>query len=168
MLGVVDGLGHGPAAAAAARQAVQVLAENADSDPTAALRLCHERLRASRGVVLTLAWLDAPRACMTWLGVGNVQAVLVRGAGEAGPQQENLVGRAGVVGRQLPPLHPGTVAIAPGDLLVLATDGIHPGFARAIPRLDSAQRAADEILARHRTGVDDGLVLVARYRGGPA
>jgi hypothetical protein len=56
--------------------------------------------------------------------------------------------------------------VTPGDLLVLATDGIAPDFDRQIQFRASPQQIADGILKRHFKGVDDGLVLVARLAGG--
>ncbi len=165
LLGVVDGLGHGPPASAASREAIRFL-ETADVEhPLAVVRHCHERLRATRGVVLTLAWIDESRNCMTWLGVGNVHGVLLRAHGEVDPGRETLVGRGGVVGRVLPALHASLVPVAAGDLLVLATDGVHPRFAQQIRDREPLQAVADLILAEHGTGVDDALVLTARYRG---
>lgn len=164
LVGVVDGLGHGPAAAEAAREAIRILADATPDRPLAALTLCHERLRTTRGVVLTLAWMDSQRDSMTWLGVGNVQGLLL-GAGLR-KRQETLVGRVGVVGRLLPQLHASVLSIAPGDLLVLATDGIRPGFMYPFSGDGPAQRVADDILEQHWSGADDGLVLVVRYKGG--
>ena len=39
---------------------------------------CHDRLRATRGVVMSLASLDQERGILTWLGVGNVAGVVFR------------------------------------------------------------------------------------------
>ena len=168
LLGVVDGIGHGPAAAKASREAIRLLAASNGDPPLAALRRCHEGLRVTRGVVLTLAWLDVRVDCLTWLGVGNVQGVLQHGRPGAGRQREPMIGRNGVVGRNLPAMNAGHLPIAHGDLLILATDGIRPGFAEVAPRPDHPQQMADSILAEHRTGTDDALVMVVRYLGKPA
>ena len=165
LFGVVDGLGHGPAAADAAREAVRHLSACEVEDPIAVVRGCHERLRETRGVVLTLAWIDGTRDCMTWLGVGNVQGELLRGHADARPRRETLEGRGGIVGRLLPPLHAGVLPIAPGDLLVLATDGISPGPLEQVSPSDPVRRLADDLLARGWKGTDDALVLAVRYRG---
>ena len=47
--------------------------------------------------------------------------------------------------------------------MVLATDGIHSGFAQAITAGGSAQVIADRILAEHGKAADDALVVVVRY-----
>jgi negative regulator of sigma-B (phosphoserine phosphatase) len=165
---VVDGLGHGAAAADAASRAIALLADAFPENPIAALERCHEGLRSTRGVVLSLACIDGSRDRMTWLGVGNVEGVLVHCTVGGRPQRIPLLARAGVVGRQLPPLAAGQLPIAPGDLLAFATDGIQTQFARDLTCDATPRRAADGILAKYATGPDDALVLVARYLGGGA
>jgi serine/threonine protein phosphatase PrpC len=164
LFAVVDGLGHGPAAAEAARAAIRSLEAWAEQ-PVRAVAECHERLKSTRGVVLMLAWLEGPSDSLSWLGVGNAQGVLQSGDPAQRLRQQTLVGRVGVVGRQLPPLHATRVPVAPGDVLVLATDGIRPNFMPAVVRHDPPQRVAEAILEQHWTRGDDGLVLVVRYQG---
>ena len=73
--------------------------------------------------------------------------------------------RAWWVGHELPSLDVAEVAVEPGDLLILATDGIRPDFAPD-PRLrEPPEVLADRILAEYARDTDDGLVLVARYHG---
>src|SRR5262245_34806908 len=55
LVAAVDGLGHGPAAASAARAAVATLAAHAHESVVLLLKRCHEELRETRGAVLTLA-----------------------------------------------------------------------------------------------------------------
>jgi len=57
------------------------------------------------------------------------------------------------------------VPVAPGDLLIFATDGIREGFAEGLPTDATPQQLADQILARSGKGTDDALVVVARYAG---
>jgi hypothetical protein len=60
-----------------------------------------------------------------------------------------------------------TIPVETGDLLIFATDGIRSAFTRALPLTGSPLEMADYILAEHRRGTDDALVLVARYQGVP-
>ncbi len=55
--------------------------------------------------------------------------------------------------------------ITPGDLFVLATDGISIAFMTEESLTQAPQGIADRILSRHATRTDDALVLVARYIG---
>jgi hypothetical protein len=74
--------------------------------------------------------------------------------------------RSGIVGYQLPALRASAVPVAPGDLLVFATDGISAGFTDGLAWRDSAKQVAKGILERHYKGTDDALVLAVRYLGG--
>src|SRR5216117_2175988 len=164
---VVDGLGHGPEAASAARAAVAVLERHADESPLPLLRRCHRALIGTRGVVLGLAFFDGAGGggSMTWLGVGNVEGVLLHGAPGARPARTTLVTSGGIVGSELPRLRAQVCAVAPGDTVILATDGITQHFADGLPRDAAPQHLADHILSRYGKGTDDALVLVARYVG---
>src|SRR4051812_25511416 len=78
LIAVVDGVGHGEAAATAAQIAVDAIRGNAYEPLPTLLARCHEALNGTRGAVLTLASVDTAAETVTWLGVGNVEARLLR------------------------------------------------------------------------------------------
>jgi phosphoserine phosphatase RsbX len=164
LLVAIDGLGHGPEAAAAAHEAERVLVAKPEERVEALLARCHEALRGTRGVAMTLASFDARASEVTCIGVGNVEGVLLRAGGGA---REAFALRGGVVGYQLPALRPSVLSVARGDIFILATDGVRWGFASGIDPTDTPQILAEAILARHAKGTDDALVVVARYLGLP-
>ncbi|PYR86799.1 MAG: stage II sporulation protein E (SpoIIE) [Acidobacteria bacterium] len=164
LLAAVDGLGHGPEAAAAATTAVAILQNHADEPLPALVTRCHDAMKEARGVVMTVARLGGDGQ-LTWLGIGNVEVLLFRADRRAVPAIERLLLDRGLVGFQLPSLRARTMYIAPGDLLVFATDGVSAGFVDGLIRSDPPQRLADRILDRHFRGIDDALVLVVRYHG---
>ena len=51
---------------------------------------------------MTLAWFDLDRMELAWVGVGNVEARLVRGAAAYGARHESALVLGGVVGYNLP------------------------------------------------------------------
>ncbi len=165
LVAAIDGIGHGEAAANAARAAAALLRSSADEPIISLVERCHEKLRATRGVVLSLAFIEPGQGMMTWLGVGNVQGVLMRADAKNGNAQESLLLRAGVVGSQLPALQGTVLPIAQGDTLFLATDGVRSDFSMALSARENPQRAADRILEHYGSGNDDALVLVARLTG---
>ncbi len=165
LLAALDGIGHGDEAAAAARAAVEVLEQRPASPLRLLVGFCHTALTRTRGVVMTLAFLDPLASTLTWLGVGNVEALLVRADPAAKPGAERVLLRSGLVGFQLPKLRESVVPICAGDLLIFATDGIGPGFSRGWERRTPSQEIADHIMERHFRGTDDALVLVVRYLG---
>ena len=167
LVAVVDGLGHGQDAAAAARIAIDTLDRHAGASIPDLIRLCHEALIGSRGVVMSVAKFDATRDSITWVGLGNVAGVLVPGNRVGRPPYTTLVTRGGIVGTSLGqlPIRPWVIPIQPQDLLVLATDGLRADFDDDIALHQSLQQTAAKLLARHGKGTDDALVLIARYLG---
>jgi hypothetical protein len=163
---VIDGLGHGPRAAAAADAAAAALDGHGTEGVAALLRLCHRALRGTRGAVMSLASFDVQAGAMTWLGVGNVMGFLLYAEPEEGRVREVLLVRGGVVGYNLPTLRPVVVPIRPGDTLILATDGVRSSFSTGLDATGPPQKVADRILLQHGRRTDDALVLVARYVGG--
>src|SRR5579859_1973720 len=81
LIAVVDGLGHGEEAEAVAKTAVATLQEYACESVTHLIRQCHEALQGTRGVVMSLAAINAGSSLMTWAGVGDVEGVLSRAHG---------------------------------------------------------------------------------------
>jgi phosphoserine phosphatase RsbX len=158
---LIDGLGHGEPAADAAEAAAEVIRHHAEAPPQELLERCHEALKDTRGVVMTLAWFDVDAAELVWTGVGNVEARLWHPA-EDGRRDVALV-FGGVVGYQVPRVRPSTLALDPGDLLVMVTDGIGSGFAASLEGGGGAQAIAERVFAEHGKGTDDALVVVVRF-----
>jgi hypothetical protein len=165
LVAAIDGIGHGEEAANASKAAVALLRSSADEPIISLVERCHEKLRATRGVVLSLAFIDPEHGMMTWLGVGNVQGVLMRADAKKGNVRESLLLRAGVVGSQLPALQAAVLPIVQGDTLFFTTDGIRSDFSVSLSARENPQRAADRILEHYGSGNDDALVLVARLTG---
>jgi phosphoserine phosphatase RsbX len=159
---VIDGLGHGPEAADAAERCAEVVRANAELPARELLDTCHEALRATRGVVMTAAWFDLQRSQLSWAGVGNVDARLVR----VGPELREDVALVfgGVLGYRMPQVRAATMALERGDLLVMITDGIEAAISPALAAGGAAQALAERILAEHGKGSDDALAVVVRYR----
>jgi phosphoserine phosphatase RsbX len=165
LIAVIDGLGHGEEAAAAARLAVSTLERYAEEPPLSLLQRCHVALKGGRGVVMSLARFDAPRGTMTWLGVGNVEGVLHHVDWSERSGRASLVTRGGIVGGEIPTVQAAVIPVNAGDVLVFATDGIGSGFLSDVSAREEPQRLADQILARYGKDTDDALVLVAKYLG---
>jgi len=166
LAGVIDGLGHGPEAAEAARVATANLQANAGGQVIDLVSSCHSAMRHTRGAALSLASFHVATGTMTWIGVGNVEGALFRIDRNAARPRDALMLRGGVVGYQLPPLRATTHHVDAGDMLVLVTDGISGSFYDRSPIGRPAREIAEEILERCDKQTDDALVLVATYLGG--
>jgi negative regulator of sigma-B (phosphoserine phosphatase) len=159
---VIDGLGHGPEAADAAELCADVVRANAEAPARELMAACHEALLSTRGVVMTAAWFDLERSQLSWAGVGNVDARLVR----SGPEQREDVALVfgGVLGYRMPQVRAATMRLERGDVLVMITDGIEAAISPALAAGGAAQALAERILTTHGKGTDDALAVVVRYR----
>ena len=166
LFGVIDGLGHGTAAATAARRAVDVL-EHARTEPLdVSIQVCHRALAGTRGVTMTLAWVDFAASTLTWTGVGNVTANLVAKDPAGIHIRSSARLAAGIVGYRIPDIAPAQViSLRVGDLLVIATDGITEDHLQHVDLAASAVGIAENILGQHAKETDDAMVLAARHRG---
>jgi hypothetical protein len=165
LLGVIDGVGHGEEAHAAAGIAARILKQNAGESVISLARTCHDALVPTRGAVMTLASVDILEDTVTWIGVGNVEGRLLRADRGASHPCEPILLRGGLLGLELPAVQATIMPIVRGDLLVFATDGIRPGFEVGIALSESCEKISERIMSRYCKGTDDALVLVARYFG---
>jgi phosphoserine phosphatase RsbX len=166
LVGVIDGLGHGHDARAAATAARDALAAAPSDAIDLLMTRCHEALRRMRGAVLSLASFDFTARRMTWLGVGNVEGVLLRRGAGGAVTRERLLTKGGVIGQTLPALRPTSLEVGEGDIMVFASDGIRATFADTLRPGGAVPDIADQLLATQATGMDDALVLCARVIGG--
>jgi serine/threonine protein phosphatase PrpC len=159
-IAVIDGLGHGPQAAAAAQRAVETLVAQPHLGPAVALQTCHRALAGSRGAAMAVVAVEPGAARLTFAGVGNVEAQLWDGETPQRP-----VSYRGIVGSALPTIREFQLALAPDGLLLLHTDGISARFdASRLPEFAhrQPQTLADAILARAARPTDDATIVVAR------
>jgi hypothetical protein len=161
----IDGLGHGDEAASAARTAAEIVRTSPTHDLVTLLQACHVGLRGTRGAAISLAFLSAADGGLTWLGVGSVEGRVLSGDPSSRRPKGSLPLAAGIPGHHLPEVSTATLAVTPGDVLVLATDGIDADFADALDTSGSTQAISERILADHGRRPDDALVVVVRYLG---
>jgi negative regulator of sigma-B (phosphoserine phosphatase) len=165
LLAVADGVGHGSEAALASRTALSCVENYNGQGVIPLLQQCHAALKRTRGVVMNLAFFNGTDSTLTWLGVGNVEGVLLRADASATPPRETMLLRGGVVGLNLPQLYAAVMPMSPGDTVIFATDGISPNFSDALTLMDNPQRLADKIGSQFCKGTDDALVVTGRFCG---
>jgi serine phosphatase RsbU (regulator of sigma subunit) len=163
---VADGLGHGAAAETAALRAEEVVTRCRTEPLDVLLQLCHRGLTDTRGAAITLARIDFETNTLSWIGIGNVTADLVAKAPGGVQLRASALLAGGIVGYRIPhALATHQVSIAPGDLLVIATDGILEDHVQGIDFAAPAMSIAEHILDAYSRESDDALVLAARRRG---
>ena len=127
------------------------------------MQRCHTAMISTRGAVITLASINTVAGEMTWVGVGNVTAVIVYPQSNPDSARDYLHLRGGIVGYRLPPLRTFTRPIRAGDTLIMVTDGIRKAFMQDIPIAESPEVIAQYIHVTFNRQTDDALVLVARF-----
>jgi negative regulator of sigma-B (phosphoserine phosphatase) len=163
LIGIVDGVGHGKEAANAAQKAISILNQWQNESLAELMEKCHAELMETRGAAITLAFLQKDYQVM-WLGVGNVAAVHWKHNQDNTSQVEELFTRGGIVGLELPPLQMSKFVAEPGDLLIIATDGISNQFMDLAPMYHVIpQTIAEHIFSEFRNPNDDSLVFVLRW-----
>lgn len=162
-LAVIDGLGHGAEAQRAAELVREYLAGHIKEPLLQLVKGAHEASRGTRGAAASLARIGPEQPALTWLGVGNVTAIVVPAA--AARPRETLANRGGVVGYKIPPLALRSLKLVRGDTVVLTTDGLRSGYAADAALRSSPDEAAHAVIDRFAKPDDDALVLVARYWG---
>jgi phosphoserine phosphatase RsbX len=165
LVSAIDGLGHGLEAARAARTVGDVIRDTRSHDLVSLVERCHTALKGTRGAVISLAFLSSSRSRMTWLGVGNVEGRLMSGVPSATRTKGSLAVASGLPGHELPDVSTATLDLRPGDILLLATDGIAPAFADSLDVSGSPQAITERILHDHSKATDDALVVAVRYLG---
>lgn len=162
---VVDGLGHGPGAADAARAAVRAFHAGAERPLPELMTALHRALRHTRGAAVALLRLCADR--VEYCGIGNVRLVALSPEGV----HHRLTGRPGLVGWRMPEPHTHAFASTGATTAVLHTDGVDMRWAHTPPhhllRLPPPLVAAAVTRAHHRNR-DDATVLAARAIGRPS
>lgn len=159
----VDGLGHGPEAAQAARRATDMLPEFAHQPPGQLLNSVHNGLRSTRGAALAIAQIDPENAQLLFAGIGNISVSTYED-----DKRRHLVSHNGIAGVNLRKTQEFSQPWTENMLLIAHSDGIntrwdlnqypdlryrHPGLIAAVLYRDFCR------------GRDDVSVVVLRHLG---
>jgi anti-sigma regulatory factor (Ser/Thr protein kinase) len=153
-----DGLGHGPLAALAAREALGAVLEDPQGDPAALLRRVHQRISATRGGAVAVA--QAEGNVLRFAGLGNVAAWILTADTRSG-----LTSVPGIAGHRARTIRQFEYPLPPGAAVVLHSDGLSsrwdlrhlPGLAALDPLVIAAALLAEA--GAHR---DDAGILVLK------
>lgn len=166
LFAAIDGLGHGSQAAEASRNAVQTLKTYNDESLISLVNRCHRNLFHTRGVVMSLGLIDCRRMTLSWIGIGNVEGVLLHADPELHHRPENIILRGGVVGYMLPSLQSSMISISEGDLIIFTTDGVLPYYSSDIDISQNTDRIVSHIADNYFKETDDALILAVRINKG--
>jgi anti-sigma regulatory factor (Ser/Thr protein kinase) len=157
---VVDGLGHGPNAARAARAATDAFAAHPAATPAALMQICHGALATTRGAAGAVARVAAAENRGTFAGIGNIACRV-----EWTDERRQLVSHSGTLGHVMRRVQEFEFSFPAGALLILHSDGLathwastdYPGLANK-----HAGLIAGVLYRDHDRGRDDVTVVVLK------
>jgi anti-sigma regulatory factor (Ser/Thr protein kinase) len=158
---VADGLGHGPLAAEAAREARRLFraARNgADAaSPAATLSRIHAGLRHTRGAAVAAARIEKGGSAVLYSGIGNIAGTLL-----CGGQAKRMVSHNGTAGQIAARVQDFSYPCA-APVIVMHSDGLSASWSpeRYLPLTGRDPALLAGLLYRdHARGRDDATVLV--------
>lgn len=160
LVALVDGTGHGENASLAAERVRAHLMSWASGELRTLMQGAHQALLGTVGAAASLLFVSSRLKHARYLGVGNT-GLARRSGGSWRP-----VSKDGMLGHRLPTLLEQGADLAPGDVLVLWTDGLSgmPDAVSARDTLRGAQDMADALVQRQGKSHDDAGCVVLRWR----
>ncbi len=159
---VADGLGHGPSAALASREAVRLFRESGATSPAALLEEIHAGLRSTRGAAVAVAEIDHENRVVRYAGAGNISGRIV-----AGDVVKQMVSHNGTAGQEIRKIQELAYPWNENSLLIMNSDGLTTQLSLPLrAHLGSRHPAlvAAVLFRDHTRGTDDSVVVVARNR----
>jgi anti-sigma regulatory factor (Ser/Thr protein kinase) len=157
---VVDGLGHGPMAGAAAAEAVAIFLARCEPAPAPLMESIHNGIRHTRGAAAAIASLLPREQTIKFCGVGNITAAVVNGS-----HVKRTLSHNGIVGYEIRRIQELEYAWPEGSLLIMHSDGLtahwdfekYPGLQSRHPGLIAGVLFRDCLRGR-----DDATVVVVK------
>jgi serine phosphatase RsbU (regulator of sigma subunit) len=159
--GVIDVSGHGYDAHRLARRLAAEIETNATLDLAATLQAVHTKALGTRGAAVGLAVIDRARRRLQFAGVGNGHIRCF------GAHHWRGVWRDGIIGERLPTILPQSIPLEPGDLIVMASDGVSESTPVAELRGNSpfsAGHIAHCLIQQAGRNTDDASCIVVKCR----
>ena len=160
LLAVIDGLGHGSGAHAAAHAALRCLEQWTGEPVDELMWTAHEALGQTRGAVMSVVVIDTAGRHLHYAGVGNVDVRVFNSPEPIRPVPVN-----GTLGARLAKVRVSAHPWAEGMIVVMTSDGIsqswdvssYPGLLGRDPQL-----LAGVLMRDYERPADDATVLVVR------
>lgn len=161
-LAVVDGAGSGARAAEAAACCIRKLAATESGSLSKLFDTAHAACLGTCGAALAMSIIDPFAGKMAWAAVGDIEGLLLNTSRDGAAKRAAIVQRGGTLGHHMPRIMPQTHGLAPGDVLIMSSDGVRHDHRDAIETTRSAKDLAARTLGDYGRANDDALVLVLK------
>lgn len=159
---MVDGLGHGIDAEAAAEAAIERFHERRGDDLQSLFQQLHEALKPTRGAAIAVAHIDLREKAVHFMGVGNISGVLISDG-----KSRNMVSHNGIVGHTMRRVQQFEYPLGPDPIVILHSDGIGTRWqpaSLAAHGLKHPSAIAGHLWRSDARGRDDAGIVVVRGR----
>jgi len=155
---VIDGLGHGKGGFKAATEARLYFFENHNKPLETIVNELHERLKKTRGAVISIALIDDINGELKYVGIGNISTRVFNSPTPIRPYNYN-----GTLGYAIRNFKVSKYPWVKGNVIIMTSDGIsgdydpekYPGLFKQHPI-----KIASTILKEHGRDYDDATILV--------
>jgi anti-sigma regulatory factor (Ser/Thr protein kinase) len=160
---LADGLGHGPEANKAVKEAAAAFRVFPDYSPTETIRFLHNAIKKTRGAVINIVGYNFSEKTWSFTGVGNIQARLFSAV-----NFKNHMSYNGIVGHNIPnTMNDQIYSAEEYNQIMLCSDGIKTRIEMAryplMYKYDLTILAA-AIYKDHARRSDDMSVVIAKIR----
>ncbi|MDH5589325.1 MAG: SpoIIE family protein phosphatase [Gemmatimonadota bacterium] len=159
LFAVLDGLGHGEAAAEVADRAVGFLSDRWSGQPAHDMAMLHDHLLGTRGLAAGLAVFQQETGRLSYSAVGNTAFHIM------GTIQRKLPAQPGTVGQRLTRVNEYSVDLASGMVVIMTTDGVSSRISQDDCRstlVHTPTTMARTIVRRFGKPMDDATCLVVK------
>jgi anti-sigma regulatory factor (Ser/Thr protein kinase) len=161
---IADGLGHGPIAAIASREAIAVFERAPFEEPTNYLEKAHAALQSTRGAAVAVARADLKTRNLHYAGVGNICGAILDFAGH---KKRPMISHNGTLGSHKYKTRGFDYQWNDGDVLVMHSDGLTDRWKledyQGLSQRD-VSLIATVLYRDHKRGHDDATVLAVRLK----
>jgi serine phosphatase RsbU (regulator of sigma subunit) len=158
---IVDGLGHGFRAHAAAVRAVDFLRDADSANLISLLEKLDVELRGTVGAAVGIAHVDVETGSLRYSGIGNT---VIR---RFGSDETRLVSRGGVIGGQMRTPKEESMTLQSGDVVLMYSDGVSDRVDAETYREilgHGIDVVAGQVVRRFGKDHDDAGCVALRYR----
>jgi anti-sigma regulatory factor (Ser/Thr protein kinase) len=157
---IADGLGHGPDAAVASREAVRLFRKHDALQPAEIVEMVHAGLKKTRGAAVAVAEIDPRQAIVRYVGIGNIAGQIV-----TTESARSMVSHNGTAGLEARKIQEFTYPWQDNAILIMHSDGLatkwklegYPNLINKHPSL-----IAGVLYRDFKRGTDDVTVVVVK------
>ncbi|MCF6093750.1 SpoIIE family protein phosphatase [Microaerobacter geothermalis] len=160
VIAIADGLGSGEMARKASVLTISHLRKHWDGKPKDILGHCNEKLKGTRGAVLSMVSIDPQKEELSFCGIGNVQLIILKNDAQCmhGIPSPGFLAGLPVMGRE------DVFTFERGDTLLMYSDGfvLPSRWKELVCCLHSVSELIYELI-KNINEKDDLTLIVARY-----